>query len=185
MDLQIYFKNVLGMLKLDSKAFKYVDKKVSWKDALILITLLSIIEGVLVIGAYGFGSIIGTPLVIFLFGGLLFLFLKLFGGKGDYLGTIKFISSIGMVSVLFSVIMIVIQRTFSLPVDDLLTSELLPFIVGVWVFVTLIYAQSYLHKISKLRTFFAMFLPLTILFLFMILVIVVFFAGVLSTVPLI
>ena len=101
MDLQIYFKNVLGMLKLDSKAFKYVDKKVSWKDALILITLLSIIEGVLVIGAYGFGSIIGTPLVIFLFGGLLFLFLKLFGGKGDYLGTIKFISSIGMVSVLF------------------------------------------------------------------------------------
>ena len=192
MEIMQYIQNSLNLYfgKLN-KGYKYIDKEVNWKQAYLIVVSLTIISGIIgilinftntfgenptnleIIGAF-IGMIIGVFLGILLgmviSYGILHLLLRAFGGTAKFEETIKYGLSISIFPIIVGIIvrfipesLVNINNNPTTPNIIIFTTlALITLIIILWNFIVSINVYSKLHKIDKIKTAFAMILPLLI-----------------------
>jgi len=164
-----YVKNCFKTFFLNNESVDYINEKIDWKMAFGVVwglySFILFIGELFIEGISGysimvtFGKILFLiPLGLFFVFGLVYLFLRLFGGESDFFETFKF----GISVILFPVIIIyffeVIRMVFNLNVFFNILFYIFEGGLFVWSLRILVNIYSVIHSISKLRVFLAVFL---------------------------
>ena len=192
-----FFKNAAKLYIADNNAFNHIKKKVSWYVPFLILWVLTAITQGLSFGAQSLdstipkadlmlslGIIIGTiilyPVLIGITSGIVFLLLKLVGGKAEFIETLKFYTSIGCVSSLLMVIIYIPLILLQVGINGIgnviitLLTALISTVIGIWALITYIITLAKVHKISYLRAVLALIvIPLAILLVLIILIVIV------------
>lgn len=182
------------------EAYNYVESNVSWQVAFLIAWGFSVISGIvgmiysitslaypgmgntatfglsvpIIVGSYILGMLIITPILFFLGPAVLHLLFKIFGGQAAYIDTLKHWLAASIFIIILNTGIILIQLAFSfVPVLNMATSiigQLLSIIVLIWstVILTLLFAR--VHKISYLKSFLGLIIPLLLIFVLSIII---------------
>lgn len=192
-----FIKNASKLYIFDKKALSNLEKSVSWKTPYFTLLILSSIslmgsltitflqEGIslpyspifILMGALL--SIIFTALSIFISSGIIFLLLKLVGGKAKFLDTLKIYASIGTISTTLSFIIIILN--LGIPVTQSLIIAIISFItamlstsIALWALITNVVSLARLHKIPYIKSVIALIIiPLLFVIILAILIVLI------------
>ena len=117
------------------------------------------------------------PVTIFLMYGVIYLILKLFGGKADYFNTVKFGVSVSMfTTLLIGLFNMVPSRFFSTELNYTLDLIYVIIILAmiIWTFVVFVKVYSRLHELSEGRTAVVLLIPVLIMFVIALIIFFIF-----------
>lgn len=186
MDIINYIKNAASIYWGKKEGYSYIEKKVGIWEAFLTVYLITIIGSIIGMAVNSllnlidiilliFGSALGIIIGTFIGYGIFYLFLKVFGGKGGYLETIKFGLSISILPSLIMLIFNFFPKFYSNKIMEEgitassynliigITAAVIGSIMGIWALVVSIRTYSKLHKISYIRTIFAILIPIIII----------------------
>lgn len=200
MEILNYIQKSIGFYFGDEESYNYIDKKVTWQNALFasigfsfFISLISIfieytytnnpnflVENLITIVLL---SAILLPIVIFILSGLIYLCFKFFNGKGDFFSTLKFWVSISIFStLLLALIEIIPSRFFSESTNKIFDIVYAIYILAliIWGFVVSLRVFSRLNDLPVWKTAIALLIPVLIMIVIAViifLIIYLFFGG--------
>lgn len=196
MDLVRFYTDAIKLYFQRDEGYKSLEKKTDWKEAFlgayIVTVFLYMVSSVLITAELGVSwiwGIVGSLVVAFIglvisstIGvGIIFLLLKVFGGKAEFTDTLKFALSLSILPSIASILLSVIDPAFYGGAEAYtglsIIFSLLSFAVAIWAFVVAVLVYSRLHTLSVGRTVLALLIPVIIVLviIFIIALIVGFF----------
>ena len=194
MDVIEYVNKSFGLYFGDKESYSYIDKNTTWQNAFFVSVGFSFLVSLIAIFIeYTYTTnpnflienfislIIATfillPVTIFLMYGVIYLILKLFGGKADYFNTVKFGVSVSMfTTLLIGLFNMVPSRFFSTELNYTLDLIYVIIILAmiIWTFVVFVKVYSRLHELSEGRTAVVLLIPVLIMFVIALIIFFIF-----------
>jgi hypothetical protein len=190
MKLVNFYKNSFKAYFLNEKAIDELDDNYSWSTALVAGIILSFIFNTInlflsFIDIDFFSlipliisSILLYPLCIFVGVLIIWILLKIFGGKAKYGDLLKFLISMSIIPTIIITVLLFFKTNFLFSISFYIIFMIFISIIVLWSFYLSIIIYSLLSQISKLRTFFA----LSIIPLFIIILVIYYTYNILNTV---
>jgi len=183
MDIISHISNSLALFFDRDKGFKQIAKKSDLGVAIISLFLVYLIAEIFTVAFNGtadnlligvltavIGSLIGTLFLGFVGYGIVHLLLKMFGGKAQYLDTVKFGLSLGILGGVLQILGSFIPM--NLLDNNMVAIPLLGLILafGIWVLIVSAAVFSKAHKITKTRALLALLIPMIVVLLLVLVV---------------